>query len=49
MGPKHSKLDEIVAGTLVKDEWTTFLKKIKFLGSGKFGIVNLAEDPFDRK
>ena len=49
MGPKHSKLDKIVAGTLVQAEWTTFLKKIKPLGSGNFGTVYLAEDPFDRK
>ena len=36
---------EINAGTLVLEKWTTFLKEIRVLGSGNFGVVYLAEDP----
>ena len=42
MGAKHSKLNEIDEGTVVQAEWTTFLERIKTLGSGNFGIVYLA-------
>ena len=42
-------LSEIVPGTLVHTEWTTFLKKIRPLGSGGFSSVYLAEDPSNGK
>ena len=37
-------LFQIVLGSTVHAEWTTFLKKIRVLGSGAFGTVYLAED-----
>ena len=42
-------LFQIVLGSTVHAEWTTFLKKIRVLGSGAFGTVYLAEDPSNRK
>jgi len=42
-------LSQIELGTLVHAEWTSFLKKIRPLGSGAFGTVYLAEDPSDGK
>ena len=39
----------IVLGTVVHADWTTFLKKIRVLGSGAFGVVHLAEDPSNGK
>jgi serine/threonine protein kinase len=42
-------LFQIVLGSTVHVEWTTFLKKIRVLGSGTFGTVYLAEDPSNEK
>ena len=42
-------LFQIVLGSTVHAEWTTFLKKIRVLGSGAFAIVYLAEDPSSGK
>ena len=45
--PKN--LFQIVLGSTVHAEWTTFLKKIRVLGSGAFATVYLAEDPSNGK
>ena len=45
----QKKLAEIKLGTLVHDDWTKYLNKIKILGSGNFGVVHLAEDPSNDK
>ncbi len=42
-------LFQIVLGSTVHAEWTTFLKKIRVLGSGAFGTVYLVEDPSNWK
>ncbi len=44
-----NNLFQIVLGSTVHAEWTTFLKKIRVLGSGAFATVYLAEDPSNGK
>ena len=43
------KLLEIEIGTKINDNWTSYLREIRKLGSGAFGIVYLAESRHDGK
>ncbi len=43
------KLLEIKIGTKIGENWTSYLREIRKLGSGAFGIVYLAESLHDGK
>ena len=43
------KLLEIEIGTKINENWTSYLREIRKLGSGAFGIVYLAESRHDGK